>query len=835
MGSTLPYKQYTRTTRDMAVEEVYNTGMFYTNNALSTLYAKTLVNYDYKDDGTSLVPRGGLQTLASIELPTSTKYRYPLASFSTNINLKNNKFLEDYRARCFLVTSAPEEGNMPEYSAERKATLFNNADMLLYIQDPVTGVFKQSMIDTTTELDQSKLVLLGEAYNSTQVVHGLELHSTGSRNIIYTTLANVMYIPYRDNKDTTLHMGRLVINNDDLTGIITHYIEPVIPTDITVKEVISGGYNMLSNTPYTFSNKAEAGYSINGILPYTAAPGVEGRELLLNARLGQTINFECIYSYKTDITKILRAKWEWSSSSTSDWVVLQTEALTNTAIPSALVSPEYVQGAAISLAFQPTVKDVQIRVSLYECTTAATPPANPIKVMILPIYTLFDTLSSAQNTKPVVYRLPTMSGMTTWKQHVIIWGVTGAENILFTSDTNNPNYFPYPNNIDIFDEAIVHVAPYLDNLLVFTATNIYLVTASTDGVGFTTKILQNRLSIESQDKHVIQVIKNMVFFKSASYYYMIVPKLTSLTGELTVAPVSKPIVNLFNDFEASIRDILDTIYFKTLPNEYSLTLRDYYNFIDNTTIRNVYSLEVVDTYSTPPMHPFKVDVMLNYDTTLRAWTMYMHQSNGATIPFRYTITDTTTLLDVCNVTVNDIVQSSTAQLIKMDSLLCADNFKLNPEAGLKTIPNYQLLDSGYRQQGDQYKKRYREIQMKFNNISKKVLSFYADFLLDDDLRKSYYTYEAKHIEDLGNPNYGLFYIEKQISPTLTMYGTTTLGGDTNEYWTLDFSKFPDMAATKVRFPVSGKGYAPRLKLISYNELPYELTNINWVFRSLYGR
>ena len=125
--------------------------------------------------------------------------------------------------------------------------------------------------------------------------------------------------------------------------------------------------------------------------------------------------------------------------------------------------------------------------------------------------------------------------------------------------------------------------------------------------------------------------------------------------------------------------------------------------------------------------------------------------------------------------------------------------------------------------------------MKFNNISNKKLRFYADFLIDDDVRKTYYTYRPTHIIDPTNPNYGLFYIEKVISETAIVNGATTLGGATDEYWELDFSKFPELATTKVRFPVSGKGYVPRLKLLSFNEIPFELNNINWVSRTLYAR
>ena len=52
---------------------------------------------------------------------------------------------------------------------------------------------------------------------------------------------------------------------------------------------------------------------------------------------------------------------------------------------------------------------------------------------------------------------------------------------------------------------------------------------------------------------------------------------------------------------------------------------------------------------------------------------------------------------------------------------------------------------------------------------------------------------------------------------------------------LDASQLPTATLYKVRFPVSGKGYTPRLKLLSLNEKRYELLNICWVFRSMNAR
>ena len=40
----------------------------------------------------------------------------------------------------------------------------------------------------------------------------------------------------------------------------------------------------------------------------------------------------------------------------------------------------------------------------------------------------------------------------------------------------------------------------------------------------------------------------MVFFKSGNYYYMVVPSLRSMTGELVLAPISKNIEFFLKQF-----------------------------------------------------------------------------------------------------------------------------------------------------------------------------------------------------------------------------------------------------------------------------------------------
>ena len=61
MPVTSTYKEYERQPRVMTVEDLFNYGMSYVDTPLPEGYAKLLVNYDLKQQGTCIAPRGGLK------------------------------------------------------------------------------------------------------------------------------------------------------------------------------------------------------------------------------------------------------------------------------------------------------------------------------------------------------------------------------------------------------------------------------------------------------------------------------------------------------------------------------------------------------------------------------------------------------------------------------------------------------------------------------------------------------------------------------------------------------------------------------------------------------
>jgi hypothetical protein len=406
-----------------------------------------------------------------------------------------------------------------------------------------------------------------------------------------------------------------------------------------------------------------------------------------------------------------------------------------------------------------------------------------------------------------------------------------------------------------------------------------------DGQSMTVDMIQDRLFMSTFDKETITIVQNMVFFKNGNYFFMVVPKKSSAEpGALQLAPISLPITNLLDNFYEEVYRNFDELYNPTnggiFPPLTSNTVRDivphdYYNFLDNTAIRNAYKFRLVDRDRDTGLITRTLlyfDYVLNYDSMSRVWNSYIIQTNDTRLwPYRQNVTDTTVFINTINriVTVTEEDEfgevtntypafQTSCGFVKPNINDPEDTFTLTDATLVqqRLLRNFQYLDTGYRDHDTQYKKRYREIQFKVNNISQKALLFGTEFMIDDQMRKELYDYVTRHVTDESAEDAGYFYVEKVPHNPLATPGATVLGDDDDadvpyvdastvvtegevvlqsNCWVLDVSKLSKVAVAKIRFRVSGKGYAPRMVLLSYNDRPFELLSHNWVFRTMNAR
>jgi hypothetical protein len=344
----------------------------------------------------------------------------------------------------------------------------------------------------------------------------------------------------------------------------------------------------------------------------------------------------------------------------------------------------------------------------------------------------------------------------------------------------------------------------------------------------------------------------MLFFKSDNYYQMVVPSLKAVSS-MAVAPISENIRMLLDNFSSVVGQIVQELYGYTGE----LSLVHYHNYLDFEDVRNNYCFKLESGEF--------VNIVLVYSTMARSWRIHAHSSPSVPHIYRPNATARGQLISLTQVAQRMlidgvVVNKNTVGLQRMnhDIVNLADRCL---QSGLQfapaileledasdapdqdtTVKNYQMLDTGNRNHQTTLNKRYRELQFKLNNVSKKSLRFYNDFYLDGGIRKGRYVYVTHHDIDPLSPTYGQLYVERtlvdpDILPVVATPGVTVLAenAEDTDYWTLDNSRFPDITFWKIRVPVTGKGYTPRLVLISKNESMFELLDNTWVFKQMFSR
>lgn len=824
MAGTQLFKNTSRNAhrrRYMTDEDQFSKGMQYTNAPLSDGYAKAIVNFDIKNDGVSLVPRGGLHDFASqvcdIGLSVDADYFVHHADATYVLDYQGkDAALCNYFILCKrnINTVAPDISStklMLEHKGHFLTAAYNTS-----AQNALTG--KLLMKPPVTEM------------------HGLVISNANPRDGIYTSLEGNTYVLV---DTTTAHkLGRLIIKFDNqYENSFKWHIEEVTAKEVQPTQAMNYGYNMLKSQPYTFANAVSAtgAIQLTGVLPYD-----ESGNLLLTARPGTPMVFKLFYKYpQADIDNADKYLVQWEIQDLNSNVDAEV-------IRKVRGSIEYTPGDTIQLAYTPSFTAFSLIVRLYkksEITAQDTAWENdtvlqnlvtkdnnltPNQVTTLASYYLTNNSDTSMlNIEPVVYDLGTATGICSWQHRLVMWGVEGAKSTLFVSEINDPSYMPYPNNCDIFDTDIVCAIPYMSALLVFTTTSLYKITINDDGLSYKTERIQDRLNMIPADANTVIAVQNMVYFKSGSYFYMVVPNNSlNAASNVQLAPVSRMVEQMFDNLGTVFAKILNELYnlsYDDYRPYLSLSLVDYNIQLGNNQIRNIYKVAVESYKSNGTVEFF--DISLNYDTVLRAWTMYVSQTNYTRdIVYKATVTGENILVHLY-MTASTIV----ANLIQADPLQPYDSVTLDYEEDRK-YGNWQFIDTGYRDFQEDLKKRFREVQFCINILSTNVLKFNTAFVVDDIDRVPLYKHSVTQITDPLDVNYGQIFVDRELiseveTPELTEFNT----------WELDTAAFPDITVHKVRYKVSGKGYGGAVKILSKNEIPFELLHINWVYRIMFAR
>lgn len=821
MAGTVLFKNTARNahrTRYVTNIDDFSSGMKFTNAPHEAGYAKAIVNFDLKNDGECLVPRGGLHDIVSRASSVLASSQY--VDFCV------------HHAASMLVQEADEsDATLCQYYLAGGVTATGFDLTTAYLVVEYNGNYIQAT-HIAEGIQQGSLLMKP----ATTQMHNLPLDTPKSRDGIFTSLEGNTYVLVHTPTGNKLCTIKAKFNT--LHNAINWYLESVTPTEVQPTQAMNYGYNMFKDDPYTFTNTVSGtgAIQLTGVIPYS-----EAGDLLLTARPGTPIVFRLYYKYPqadVDLEDKYLVQWE-------------VQDLNNSADPEVIHkvrnSQEYDPGDTVEFAYTPSYKAFSIIVRLYKKSEIAEQDAaweadptlqalvtkdehlTPNQVTTLASYYLTSNNNkSTLNVDAVAYDMGTATGMCTWQQRIVMWGVKNAKTTLFVSEINDPGYMPYPNNCEIYASDVICAVPYMTNLLVFTKNALYKLALTDDGLTYTSTCIQERLNMQESDASTVLTVQNMVYFKSGNFFYMVVPNSQSTSQETQLAPVSRAVEQMFTDMRKTISDVLNDVY-NLSPDEYynpiNMQLVDFNVYVANTQVRNVYKVRIEKQVGADDHAIYYVDVCMNYDTVLRAWTMYAYEAT----PYRMVIYKPTVTGEAifAHPFIADHVMY--VSLVQADSAHPKDDFELTDSVE-RTLGNWQFIDTGYRDFSESLKKRFREVQFNINVLNSDHLRFHTAFIVDDVDTVPLYKYVVSQCTDPTDVNYGEIFVERVLEDDIGTPGLTAF-----DDWELDSSQFPDITVHKVRYKVSGKGYGGAVQLLSKNEVPFELLYINWVYRVMFAR
>lgn len=598
LGGRLP--RYTTTL------STFKNGMFLTEQTVPEGYARVMVNYDIDDTGNHIRPRPGYAILKSYDLLNNTH--------AENLHFMDYLYIYDENnidvvTLKDVVLSFGSANNYSMYNEKLKyyeSSYHRTVDNNIYelINDNwevvVPGEIKEydnleswGVVFTGNSNDDFKLIDMSEfgrslartitpAYSfGMRFLNQYQNYATWDGEYygadialpIYTVMNNELYMisapkayyydyPFNGERDynteSPMTLSKLKIRYNSNTDSYKASSDPVILKDVSVLEAATTGFNMLSNNPYVFNDRADAGtVDILGMLLYPyenlgidfADPANEDVIMYpkFTATVGEHTAIRVYYEYPQADDPITYKVEYLDLTNPSD----VNESKWNTLLDFADTS--LAAGHSLWVDYVPLTPSTVVRV-----TTRLNGDSTTDDVQTLNVYcgaTKYDRFET-QN-----FNLNECKGLITWLGRIGVYGVHGAEDTLFFSDIEDAGYFPYPNNILTFETDILAVHNYLDNLLVFTVDAVWIVTPGTNIMTSTQKKILENTNITELDAQHVQVLKQEIFFKMNDQFYVLKPnKYTTDITDLKNYLNSTALSNFTQNFKESMLTILNKMY-----------------------------------------------------------------------------------------------------------------------------------------------------------------------------------------------------------------------------------------------------------------------------------
>ena len=843
----------------------FASGMYLTDQTIPEGYAKIMVNYDIDDTGSHIKPRRGREVVQNIPYTnrlgtlgpiTLTDYIYSYHDVEYNgRTIEEVLDTQDVAMSHGILPAVdvdPINSEIYERSGLLDLDLFISsmkytkllagggtatkhiAPFWFLVYDKETESFKRLDQDPTTVIGGFTARVVRNAYAFDKQVLAAAKHRLGKpiSAILNNELIAFTYDPIEYEEDDNLGTSQLILSPVSLTKLKvkdgTLKRENITPQELTPAEAYTSGFNLLHDTPYTFNDNIGGGsLFVLGVIPQ-----INGH-INLSPDIGTPFDLRVYYQKGLNDTGV-KYKVEVADAN-------RTDAGYNTVIDwaSATAIDNGTEFIISNCQFNLAAAYIRVTIRIGEDTT--TEAAGTIY--------LNQNNAALKNLDFRSYNLASAKGMVAWQGCLGLYGFTDAPDTLLFSDVENPAYFPFPQNVLTFDNEILAVHNYLENLIVVTVDSVWIVTPGTSiATSIQKKVLDN-VHIPEIDALNLVVLKDQIFFKTDTQFYVLKPNTyvadkTNLKNYVN----STAIANFTKNFTSETVKLLNKVY-PLMWQDVSNSTKAHRYFADfdvldihgETREEEVhYIYKIRPKYNDGSYTLDHVNLHLVYNTLARTWRLYLVSIGDATTsynPILYRNKQSGYFYEFFPHTLNDedcgITITKQTYDVVSDQVTVGD-WKLLDE---NSYNNYPYLDTGVVELDDAFTKRFREVQFGLLNQEKTTIRFYSKFFLDGKEVVHATKYQMQHITDPEAEDYGSVYVTPLEFENMALYGMSTLADNVEErdYWRLDLSRFPDLANVTVRFELQGRGRRGSLQLLNTSLQRYQLSDLNWVYRIMSAR
>lgn len=583
-------------------------GMYLTNQTVPEGYAKYMLNYDIDDTGSHIKPKRGRKKVQDVEYKqlglagvSLSDYIYCYDESKDNV-ITTEDLVLSFGRFIRLNDYLQEDAMLPMYFAGKASKTTNTTSYAMIENeqgDLVREVIEEGAV-TTVNLNEFWALRYDNNNEVFVPITNINIDSIAAHSIIhayafdkrfkeavgrpiYTVLENEIYTLTGGPTDVTLYpnnpeyneaigqtpstLSKLILSKKDESDDYSIEYKPVTGKTINPVEAYTSGFNLLlaeEGLMYRFENNQTGAPSILGVIPYTNKTDYIPEFYPV---VGNEITVGVWYAYTGASTqvqfKLEIRNGDAAYDSSEGWELIQDWG-TN-------ITPSKTEAAffTFNAKYANTMYRIQIRNKDDDTTVSST---------VRLLYAFNTDLSTIDAT--ITPDIGTAKGMVTWQSCLGLYGFANARNMLIFSAVEEPDYFPFPDNVIVFDNEILAVHNYLDNLIVITVDSIFLLTVGTSIATSIQKRILANIHIPEIDAVNLVVLKDQIFFKTDTQFYVLKPNTyTSDATDLKNYVNSTAMANYLNNFTEETVRLLNKDFIM-ICQKYSKELKQDIKFLD---------------------------------------------------------------------------------------------------------------------------------------------------------------------------------------------------------------------------------------------------------------